>query len=93
MMKEPTRSLKAVADPREIAPNPVTSTAARRVAGIGQERRSSTCAKTEWNGVDLSRASAQKMRPTVKKVPITQIMMDRKMMRRRPKVPPLLPVA
>jgi hypothetical protein len=63
------------------------------VAGTGHDRSSLTLEKTLENGVALSRASDHHVRPTVRKVPIRQGARDRKIMKRRPKVAPVLPVA
>lgn len=92
IMNEPARSKNAVLLPRGIAPRPVQSIAQSKVAGTGQLSFSSTREKKCENGVALSRARVHQMRPTVKKVPITQIMRERKIMRRSPKVAPLLPL-
>jgi hypothetical protein len=43
--------------------------------------------------VALSRARVHHVRPTVRKVPIRQGVRERKMMKRRPKVAPVEPVA
>lgn len=91
--KEPARSWNAVRLPRGIAPRPVHRIAQSRVAGMGQLRFSSTSEKNCEKGVALSRARVHQMRPTVRKVPMTQIRREKQMMRRRPKVAPLLPVA
>jgi len=79
-----------------------------KVAGIGQLSLSLTWEKTPENGVALSLARAHQIRPTcktqhewqalgkvhtVRKVPSTQIMMERNRMSNSPKVAPLLPVA
>lgn len=67
--------------------------AQRTVASIGQERRSFTLEKKDGNGVALSRASAHQSRPTMRMVPMVHMRIDRRMMNRRPKVAPALPVA
>jgi len=93
MMKDPTKSVNAVLLPSWMAPKAVHRMAQRTVAGTGQLSRSSTSEKNPEKGVALSRAKAHQIRPTVRKVPRTQIMIDKKIMRRRPKVAPLFPVA
>lgn len=79
--------------PRVIAPKAVVMIPVKIVAGIGQLRSSSTLEKKPENGTALSRARAHHVRPTVRKVPIKQGANDRKMMNKRPKVAPVLPVA
>ena len=93
IINEPARSRNAVLLPKGIAPRPVQMIAQSRVAGMGQLSLSLTREKKPENGVALSRARVHQMRPTVRKVPMTQIMSERKMMSRRPKVAPLLLVA
>jgi hypothetical protein len=90
MIKEPTKSWNAVSLPRGIAPRPVPKMAQNRVAGIGQLSLSSTIEKKCANGVALSRASVHQMREMVRTVPITQIIREQKIMKRRPNVAPLL---
>ena len=91
--KDPTRSEKAALLPIVIAPKAVVMIPVRIVAGIGQLRSSSTLEKKPEKGTALSRARAHHVRPTVRKVPIKHAANDRKMMKRRPKVAPVLPVA
>jgi hypothetical protein len=91
--KDPTRSEKAALLPIVIAPKAVVMSPVNTVAGIGQLRPSSTLEKKPENGVALSRARVHQVRPTVRKVPIKQGANDRKMMNKRPKVAPVLPVA
>jgi hypothetical protein len=90
MIKEPARSWKAVLLPKGIAPRPVHRIAQNTVAGMGQLSFSFTYEKKYEKGVALSRARVHQMRPTVRKVPMTQIRREKQMMRRRPKVAPLL---
>lgn len=92
-MNEPTRSWNAVFDPNEMAPRPEHNIAEIIVAGTGHDNVSLTRPSVFGNGTALSRASDQRMREMVRKVPTTQIRTERKTIRRRPKVPPLLPVA
>jgi len=93
MTKEPTRSENAALDPRVIAPNAVVISPVKIVAGIGQLKSSLTDEKKCEKGTALSRARAHHVRPTVRKVPMRQGARDRKMMKRRPKVAPVEPVA
>jgi hypothetical protein len=93
MTKEPTRSEKAVREPRVMAPKAVVIMPVNTVAGMGQDRSSFTLEKNLEKGVALSRASDHHVRPTVKKVPTRQGPRERKIMKRRPKVAPVLPVA
>ena len=64
MMKEPTKSVKAVLLPSWIAPKAVHRIAARRVAGMGQLSFWLTCEKKPAKGVALSRARAHHILPT-----------------------------
>ena len=64
MMKEPTRSVKAVLLPSWIAPKQVHRKAASTVAGTGQLSFSLTWEKKVEKGVALSRARAHHIRPT-----------------------------
>lgn len=64
MMKEPTRSVKAVLLPSWMAPKQVHRKAARTVAGMGQLSFSLTWEKKPEKGVALSRARAHQIRPT-----------------------------
>lgn len=93
MTKEPTRSENAALLPTVMAPNPVVMMPVKMVAGIGQLSLSSTLEKKPLRGVALSRASVHQVLPTVRKVPIRHGVRDRKMMKRRPNVAPVLPVA
>lgn len=93
MIKEPARSEKAVVLPRVMAPRPVVIIPTKMVAGMGHERRSLTRLKSGAKGTALSRARAHQVRPTVRNVPIRQGMSERKMMKRRPKVAAVDPVA
>jgi hypothetical protein len=93
MTKEPTRSEKAALDPSVMAPKAVVMRPVKTVAGMGQERGSLTEEKKDEKGTALSRASAHQVRPTVRKVPMRQGARERKMMKRRPKVAPVEPVA
>lgn len=93
MMKEPTRSWKATLDPNAMAPNPQQRTAHKTVASMGHESLVLTRLKKPANGTALSLASDHQIRPTVKKVPTTQIMIDMNTMNSRPNVAPVLPVA
>jgi len=86
-MKLPTKSVKAVFDPRLIAPNPEHSTAETTVAGTGHDSVSFTLPSVRGKGTALSRARDQRIRETVRKVPTTQMRTERKTIRRRPKVP------
>ena len=63
-MNDPARSLKAFELPKVMAPKAVVRTPVKIVAGMGQLRRSFALAKNFENGVALSRASAQYVRPT-----------------------------
>ena len=90
---EPTRSENAAWDPKVMAPKAVVMSPVKRVAWIGQERSSLTWEKKPEKGVALSRAKVHQVRPTVRKVPMRQGGRERKMMKRRPKVAPVLPVA
>lgn len=93
MIKEPTKSWNAVLLPRGIAPRAVPKRAQNRVAGMGQLSLSSTMEKNWAKGVALSRASVHQMREMVRTVPITQIIREQKIIKRRPNVAPLLLVA
>ncbi len=93
IIKEPTKSWNAVLLPRGMAPRALPKMAQNRVAGMGQLSRSSTIEKKREKGVALSRASVHQMREMVRTVPITQIIREEKIMKRRPKVAPLLLVA
>jgi hypothetical protein len=90
IIKEPTKSWNAVLLPRGIAPRPVPKRAQNKVAGIGQLSFSLTMEKNCAKGVALSRAKVHQIREMVKTVPIVQIMRERKIINRRPKVAPLL---
>lgn len=92
-MKLPARSEKAVVLPRVMAPMPVVMMPTNTVAGMGQERFSLTWLNKGARGTALSRARAHQVRPTVRKVPMRQGIRERKMMKRRPKVAAVLPVA
>ena len=92
-MNEPTKSVNAVLLPNCMAPNAVHNVAANTVAGIGQLRFSFTLPKNFGKGVALSLASAHQILDTVRNVPKTQIIIERKIINNSPKVAPLLPVA
>ena len=64
IMKEPTKSEKAVLLPIWIAPKAVHRMAARRVAGTGQLSFWLTWEKKPEKGVALSRARAHQILPT-----------------------------
>jgi hypothetical protein len=85
--------MNAVLLPSWIAPNAVHKTAHNIVAGTGQDNFVLTLEKYFGNGVALSRARVHHSRPTIKIVPIVQIMMDRNRMNNSPNVAPSLPVA
>jgi len=93
IIKEPTKSWKAVLLPRGMAPRAVPKRAQNRVAGMGQLSFSSTMEKKRAKGVALSRASVHQIREMVRTVPIVQIMREQKIIKRRPNVAPLLLVA
>lgn len=76
-----------------IAPNAVVMMPVKIVAGIGHDRSSLTLEKKPEKGVALSRASDHHVRPTVRKVPMRQGARDRNIIKRRPNVAPVLPVA
>jgi hypothetical protein len=67
--------------------------AQNRVAGIGQLSFLSTSEKKCANGVALSRASVHQMRALVRRTPITQIIREQNIIKRRPNVAPWLLVA
>jgi hypothetical protein len=79
--------------PSGIAPKPRPISVHNSVAGIGHDRFSLTLLKSEENGVALSRASVHQMRLHVRRVPTRQISRESRTMKRRQKVPPLVPVA
>jgi len=93
MTKDPTRSENAALEPSVIAPKAVVMIPVKTVAGMGQERSSLTMEKNPEKGTALSRARAHHVRPTVRKVPMRQGARERKMMKRRPNVAPVEPVA
>jgi hypothetical protein len=93
IIKEPTKSSNAVWLPRGMAPRAVPKRAQNRVAGMGQLSLSSTREKKLAKGVALSRASVHQIREIVRTVPITQIIREEKIIKRRPNVAPLLLVA
>ena len=93
MMNEPTKSTKAVLLPSWIAPNAVQSTAHNIVAGTGHDNRSLTREKKLGNGVALSRARVHHSRPTIRTVPMAQIIIDKNRINSNPNVAPSLPVA
>ena len=64
IMKEPTRSVKAVLLPSWMAPKAVQSTPAKMVEWMGQLSLSLTRLKKGEKGTALSRARAHQMRPT-----------------------------
>ena len=76
-----------------MAPKAVVIRPVNTVAGMGHDRFSFTLEKNFEKGVALSRASVHHVRPTVRKVPMRQGARERKIMKRSPKVAPLLPVA
>lgn len=92
-MKDPAKSEKAVAEPKEMAHSAEVMMPTKIVDGMGQDKVSLTFLNMPENGTALSRASAHQVRPTVRKVPIKHGISDKKMMKRRPNVADVLPVA
>lgn len=78
---------------QEVLNLPVQKIAARIVAGMGQLSFRLTVEKKCGNGVASSLASAHQMRLSVRRVPIKQTKIEKKMMSSNPNVAPLLPVA